>query len=206
MLAAAPCGRLLRPRQRGVCRRHARRCRAAELRASAERLLYVDSADATVRQAARAARFSLLQHGQAPHADSDAPELRLDADGTLRDAAGERLGRSVRIRDAEDAAAVACLAGTEPMLLVEPEDGCWRVIPAENMVAAFASSRTRLLVRASSADDARLLFGALETGVDGVVLATDDAAEVALLQAHLRQLDLHLNMQPATVTRVVPVG
>ena len=69
------------------------------------------------------------------------------------------------------------LAGT---IVVDATD--WSIIPAENLVAAAqaggGSSRLQLLMVASTAADARTLLGALEKGVDGVVLATDDVAQV----------------------------
>jgi len=64
----------------------------------------------------------------------------------------------------------------EHLLLVQAAD--WPIISAESLVAKFAGSGTRLFASAKSAADARVLLEALELGVDGVVLQTDDAAEV----------------------------
>ncbi len=165
------------------------------------------SASAQVLAAARAAGFSLLQRQDAAPAGAAAALLLSDDGAALLDASGARVGCCVRVSGAADVAAVAALAGTEPVVLVEPAEDCWRVIPAENLVAAFARSHTRLLVAAATADEARLLLGALETGVDGVVLATDDAAQVAQLQAYVGARQLQgVRLAPATVTRVEAVG
>lgn len=63
----------------------------------------------------------------------------------------------------------------------------WSIIPAENLVAAAqagsSSNGLKLLMVASNAKDALTLFGALEKGVDGVVMATDDVSQV-LLEGH----------------------
>lgn len=158
----------------------------------------MESSDAATCAAALAAGFKLL--GGARDAGA---ELAVDADGTLFDAAGARVGRSVTLRDARDVLAANALAGSEAVVLAAVSDGCWQIIPAENMVAAFAATRTRLLFKASSADDAGVLLGALETGVDGVVLATDDAAQVAQLHSALRPPRRVPELLPAVVTRVV---
>ena len=67
-----------------------------------------------------------------------------------------------------------------PIDIVDATD--WSIIPAENLVAscqAHAGSAP-VLVYAATAADARTLLTALEVGVDGVVLRTDDLAEVRL--------------------------
>lgn len=70
--------------------------------------------------------------------------------------------------------------GLSGIIVVDATD--WSIIPAENLVAAAqagsGSSGLQLLMVASTAADAQTLFGALEKGVDGVVLATDDVAQV----------------------------
>ncbi len=55
-----------------------------------------------------------------------------------------------------------------------------QVIPAENLVAAFQDSGAALLGAAASASSARVMLEALEVGTAGVLLRTDDAAEVRL--------------------------
>ena len=182
-------------------------CTAAHAGARDKQEVYVDSIVAAVRQAARDAGFALLLRDKCE--DAGAPSSLMLDDGTdaLCDGTtGARLGRRVRVRDATEASAALQLAGSDAAVLVEPADGCWSVIPAENLVAAFAGSGTRLLVSASSADGALALLGALQRGVDAVVLATDDAAQVAALEAHLRQRHAGVCMQRATVTRVEPAG
>lgn len=55
-------------------------------------------------------------------------------------------------------------------------DALWRVIPAENLVAAKGGAMglgPTLMAVASTADDARTMLGALESGVDGIVFDLD---------------------------------
>ena len=150
------------------------------------------------REAARAAGFRLF--------GGEGAKLVQHADGTLLDAVGARAGRCVALRDARDVAAAIALAGSEAAVLVDAAAGVWKVIPAENLVAVYAATSTRLLFKARTADDARVLFGALELGVDGIVLASDDAAEVAQLANALRQPRRVPELLPAVVTRVDNVG
>ena len=62
------------------------------------------------------------------------------------------------------------------ILLVDATD--WSIIPAENLVAACQGRAFQLMMYADSAAAVETLLGALETGVDGTVLRTDDVAEV----------------------------
>ena len=59
---------------------------------------------------------------------------------------------------------------------------CFQVIPAENVVAAFQDSNTAVFATASTASDAQVYLEALEKGTDGIVLQTEDPAEVFALK------------------------
>lgn len=67
------------------------------------------------------------------------------------------------------------------VMVVDATD--WSIIPAENLVAAAQlgsdSASLQLFMKASTAEDALTLFGALEKGVDGVVMATNDVAQAS---------------------------
>eukprot|EP00850_Spirogloea_muscicola_P023625 SM000373S13607 [mRNA] locus=s373:41764:44437:+ [translate_table: standard] len=58
----------------------------------------------------------------------------------------------------------------------------WRMIPAENLVAAFQGSGTQILMLTGSATDAQGMLEALEVGTDGIVLRTDDVEQVLALK------------------------
>ena len=61
-------------------------------------------------------------------------------------------------------------------LIVDARD--WSIIPAENLVAICQGQGRRVVLYASTAEDAKTLLAALEVGVDGVVLRTDSLDEV----------------------------
>jgi 3-dehydroquinate synthase class II len=66
-------------------------------------------------------------------------------------------------------------------LFVDATD--WSIIPAENLVAtkAAVAADLEIVMAARSAADTAALLGALEAGVDGVLLATDNANEARSL-------------------------
>ncbi len=83
----------------------------------------------------------------------------------------------VRIRSAEDLREAESLADYEGVVLMDAAD--WKIIPAENLVAALQAGPAQLYACAGSAAEAQLMLEALEVGVQGVVLQVDDPAEVS---------------------------
>jgi 3-dehydroquinate synthase II len=81
------------------------------------------------------------------------------------------------ISSPEDQARALALAGKEDAVLVDAT--AWRVIPHENLIAAYRRKGTRLIVQAASVDEAKLLLGTLESGVDAVILPAEHAREAA---------------------------
>ncbi|CAI5481909.1 unnamed protein product [Closterium sp. Yama58-4] len=98
-------------------------------------------------------------------------------------AGGERVAAWVRVASAAEQEAMCALAGREDVVVMDAAD--WKVIPAENAVAAFAPTRTSIMGVASTAQDAQVLLESLEAGLDGVVLRTSDPSQVFALKASL---------------------
>ena len=103
----------------------------------------------------------------------------------------------IRGKADEEAAATTHLDKT---LVLRTSD--WTIIPLENLI----SRRANLMVEVADAEQARLMIGIMEKGVDGVVLDTRDPEQVrntvALVHSALPKLDL----VAATVTAVRPLG
>ena len=116
------------------------------------------------------------------------------------------VGISCAVASPEDVHDVARLAGVEPLVLVdcrprEYRDGtgggddaaageapadAWRIIPAENLVAAYGRApESQLFFFADSCEDARAVLEALNVGVDGVVLRTEDPGEARALAKYI---------------------
>eukprot|EP00892_Ulva_mutabilis_P012579 jgi/Ulvmu1/9694/UM055_0032.1 len=129
------------------------------------------------------------------------------------------VGRYIRVTSGEDLKLlekeISSMAsnGDSSVVVVDTTD--WSIIPAENLVAAAQAGTgnggLQLLMLASNAFDAVTLFGALEKGVDGVVMASDDVGQVQKVLSFLRVQEAENSAEPlqrATVTAVqqLPMG
>jgi len=104
-------------------------------------------------------------------------------DGSVVDDSGDRVGAFHRLTSAADFPAVEAAAHQPEYLITDSTD--WQIIPSENLVAAFQSKPGILLVTSSDASSSRVFLEALEVGTDGVVLRTDQPAEVRALVQYL---------------------
>lgn len=124
--------------------------------------------------------------------------LRLTEDG-LHDADKLYAPRVVisSVRDQEHALA---LGGKHEAVLVDAR--AWKIIPHENLIAAYHGRGTKLIVEAKDVDEAKLLLETLERGVDHVLLPAAYAREAAArLTVQGREA-----LREATITKVRPVG
>lgn len=122
---------------------------------------------------------------------------------------GRRVGNVVRIDSRADVERAIGLVAKGRTVLLETPD--WTVIPLEDLVAARHGEGLagRALALVASADDGRLALGALEHGVDGVVLRPRDPADVKPAVAALRRLadgGTYLRLTVGTVVRVQELG
>mgnify|MGYP000103162046 FL=1 len=112
-----------------------------------------------------------------------------------------RLGtEAVRIEIAskgDEERAARCPAAT---VILRMRD--WTIIPLENLLA----QREGVFVEVRRADDARVATQILEKGADGIVLVTDDPAEIKRTCAAVREHGERLSLVAATVTRVATLG
>jgi len=81
----------------------------------------------------------------------------------------------------------------------------WRIIPLENLIAMKRGLDVSVIAEAHSAEDAELLFGILEKGVDGVRVKARAEDELGLL-ADLSKAPTELKLIEATVEEVKNVG
>lgn len=104
-------------------------------------------------------------------------------EAALPSASGSVRGVFTKCRDASDVEAlmeVAAESQQDQVFVMDSAAG-WRVIPAENAIAAKqqAGFDARIMVVAGSASEAEIMLGLLDAGVDGVVLRSEDAGEIA---------------------------
>ncbi len=103
------------------------------------------------------------------------------------------------IASSEDEDRAVELAKQGPVV-VETSD--WTVIPLENLVARS----NRVYARVGSEEEARLALGALEKGVAGIVLATNDPDVVRRVAALVKGGGEQVALVPFTVTAIRPLG
>jgi len=80
--------------------------------------------------------------------------------------------------------------------------GDWTIIPLENLVA----QSDRIIATVTSADEAAVALNALERGTAGILLATDDPAEIRRVADVIAGQGTGVTLLPFEVTRIVPVG
>ncbi|MDD3858001.1 MAG: 3-dehydroquinate synthase II [Methanoculleus sp.] len=80
--------------------------------------------------------------------------------------------------------------------------GDWTVIPLENLVA----QSDRIIAAVGSADEAKVALTVLERGAAGILLSTDDPAEVRRVAKTIASAGEEVPLVPFEVTRIVPVG
>jgi 3-dehydroquinate synthase II len=85
-------------------------------------------------------------------------------------------------------------------LVVEAKE--WKVIAWENLVA----KRSRIYALVKGYEEAMTALGALEKGVEGVVIDTGDMVEAKRIMSLARNEVERLVLEKGTVTRIMPLG
>lgn len=81
----------------------------------------------------------------------------------------------------------------------------WRVIPLENIIARI-KGKSKLIAEVSNAEEAKVALQTLELGTDGVLLKTDDPAEVMRAVEIVKPEALKLEMATAKIVGTKPIG
>ncbi len=90
----------------------------------------------------------------------------------------------------------------ESSFIVSTRD--WKVIPLENMVAAFQGSGSRLVAMAEGLEEAKVFLHTLEMGVDAVLLEPEDWDDDAIVS--LISSESAVGLQAVTVKAVKKIG
>ncbi|MFO7592589.1 MAG: 3-dehydroquinate synthase II [Pseudomonadota bacterium] len=117
------------------------------------------------------------------------------ADGDLQ--WGREVQR-IRIDSQEDEERVS------PAMLNIIDNGDWTIIPLENLLAKH---RGNLIQTVHSAEEAKIALQVMERGADGILLVTDDPAEVRRTAQVMQALNtVAIPLQTARITATRPVG
>ncbi|MCS7126851.1 MAG: 3-dehydroquinate synthase II [Thaumarchaeota archaeon] len=116
----------------------------------------------------------------------------------------ERNLRIAKVRDQSDVEALRSMASSGVQaVLVEPED--LKVIALENVIAALQGSGVKVLARVRSLQEVELVAGALESGVDGLVVGRELLGELKVIR-DLLSTPQRLELREAEVREVVGLG
>lgn len=105
----------------------------------------------------------------------------------------------IEIRDKSDEETAASTHLDKTVVLKTTD---WTVIPLENLVAR----RSNLIAEIGTAQEAQLVISVLEKGVDGVVLDSRSVEEIKKTVELVHSLSPPVELVPATVTAVRPLG
>ena len=90
--------------------------------------------------------------------------------------------------------------GSSKIVIVKTSD--WMVIPLENLV----SQSKNIIAYVKDHQEAQLAIEALEKGVDGVLLATDDMNEIKRTAKHIKESSEKINLVTARITQTKQLG
>ena len=134
----------------------------------------------------------------------------------VRNAEGEKAAEFFRLGEPEDTLLLSermAKSDVNDTFLVSFEspsrsqdDPVWKIIPAENLIAAKGMHGSKLLPIVQSAGEAKTMLSVLEAGTDGVVLDTDDSSAIAEVAEFLKSREKKETLVEATALEVVFEG
>lgn len=118
-------------------------------------------------------------------------------------------GILAQIKSADDVTNLMQLSGTNDIVIMDSLD--WKIIPAENLIATFQNTPTKLFAMVNTVEEAKSMFGMLQTGVDGCVLRSESELQVSAFASLKRELVDHVgrpipSISQAKVIAIRPVG
>ncbi|MHA2407121.1 MAG: 3-dehydroquinate synthase II, partial [Candidatus Ranarchaeia archaeon] len=90
-----------------------------------------------------------------------------------------------------------------PIVLIETSD--WRIIPLENIVSNLEGSTKQVVVHAKNVDDAEVLLGTLERGVDAIILPLSEDVDIKTLMTRIKSHS-QIPLVPFKVRTIENVG
>jgi 3-dehydroquinate synthase II len=83
----------------------------------------------------------------------------------------------------------------------------WKVIPLENLIAGLQGEKVKIIAAVADYDEAKLALETMEHGTDGILLCPHDIGQIKKIADLIEKIQSETyQMQPATITKVEPVG
>ncbi|KAL4197734.1 hypothetical protein AMTRI_Chr04g252590 [Amborella trichopoda] len=128
-------------------------------------------------------------------------------EGEIFDSENKRIAIVSEISCPEQLEQLQLLDGQAENVVISLMD--WQVIPAENIVAVFQGSQTKVLAIGKTPSEAQLFLEALEQGLSGVVLKIEDSEVILKLKEYFdrrNEVKNVLSLVKATVSQVQVAG
>ena len=117
---------------------------------------------------------------------------------------GERIGRLIDIVKKSDELSAKKAAEKTPNIVISAKD--WKVIPLENLIVHFQGTGAKLIMLARTAEEAKLFFGTMEKGADGVLFVPEKLDELARLRRLLDEGAPKLDLREGKITVLRQLG
>lgn len=122
------------------------------------------------------------------------------ADGKNLMYSGERIGVLLNLTGVEEMEEAYSMKNTVPYLIISPEN--WKVIPLENLISRFQTSKTRVYICVKTPEEARLAFQTMEVGCDGIVVSPDSPADLSAFSGIKNTEYPTVELETAVITRI----
>ena len=117
---------------------------------------------------------------------------------------GESIGAFVELKNKEDELRAKKLADKVGTVVISAKD--WKVIPLENLIVHFQGSGSKLMMLASTAQEAKLFFETMERGADGVLFVPEKLEELGKLRQLVEDASPKLSMVEGKITALRQLG
>ncbi len=164
----------------------------------------VDLAIVKSEDVPRARKLGLENIGVMTKGDKDAPQgvtlidTNPSPDSKIRDAAW------ITIESGEDQVKATRLADQYDNLIIECAN--WQVIPIENLIAASEEKECKLVASVADLEEAQVALGALQKGVDGILIAPSKADDVKDAASLVRSMEGTLSLSEVEIVSVQGIG
>lgn len=117
---------------------------------------------------------------------------------------GKSIGAFVELKSKDDELKAKKLADKVGTVVISAKD--WKVIPLENLIVHFQGSASRLMMLATTAQEAKLFFETMERGADGVLFVPEKLEELGKLRKLVEDASPKLPMAEGKITSLRQLG
>ena len=117
---------------------------------------------------------------------------------------GESIGSFVDLKSKEDELKAKKLADKVGTVVISAKN--WKVIPLENLIVHFQGSGSKLMMLATTAEEAKLFFETMERGADGVLFVPEKLEELGKLRKLVEDASPKLSMVEGKITALRQLG